>query len=232
MKQLYKVFKKDLKSNNGNIKWKIGEWQHHKGKLKMCSSGFHASENIIDAMGYTNTEEIALVDVKGKHSKENDKQCWESMQIIKVWNWKKEDSVSLAIFAAELCIKNFEKSFPDDKRPREAIEAAKEWLKNPTETNRSAAESAWSAARSAGSAAESAESAARSATWSAAWSAGSAARSATWSAESAARSAESAAWSAARSARSAARSAAWFAAKNKIKQQCHDFVIDRLNKEE
>ena len=161
MKQtLWKVFKKDLQSNNGDIKWKVGEWQKYEGKLEMCSSGFHASEMILDAMGYTNAEEIALVEVKGNHLKQSNKQCWEYMRIKKVYKWTKEDSVSLAIFASELCIKNFEKEYPKDKRPREAIEAAKTWLKDPTEKNRSAAESAagsaWSAAGSAGSAAESA----------------------------------------------------------------------------
>ena len=169
MKTLYKVFKKDLKSDNGDIKWKIGKWQHHKGKLDMCCSGFHASENVIDAMGYTDAEEIALVEVKGKHIIQDDKQCWESMKIVKVWDWKKEDSVSLAIFAAELCIKNFEKEYPTDKRPRKAIKTAKKWLKNPTEKNRSAAGSAAESAWSARSAAESARYA---------WSAGSAAGSA------------------------------------------------------
>jgi len=217
---MYKVFKKDLKSNNGNIKWKIGKWQHHKGKLEMCRSGLHCSENIIDAMEYTNAEEIALVGVKGKYLKQDDKQCWESMKIVKVWNWEKEDSVSLAIFAAELCIDNFEKEYPTDKRPRQAIEAAKKWLKNPTEENRSAAGSARSAAESVWSAAGSADSAA----WSAAGSAAGSAAESVWSAARSARSAaDSAAWSAgsAESAESAARSV--------IKQRCHDFVINRLN---
>ena len=177
MKTLYKVFKKDLESNHGNIKWEVGKWQKHKGKLEMCTSGFHASENVIDSMGYTNAEEIALVEVKGKHLVQDDKECWESMRIVKVSNWKKEDSVSLAIFAAELCIKNFEKDYPDDKRPRNAIKAAKKWLKNPTEKNQLAA--------------------------------GLAAR--------------SAAMSAAGSAESAARKT--------VKQQCHDFVINRLEEE-
>ena len=76
----------------------------------------------------------------------------------------KKQNVAYAIYAAEQVIKNFEDKYPDDKRPREAIQAAKRYLKHPIERNRSAAESAWSAARSA------AESA-RSAAWSAAWSA-------------------------------------------------------------
>ena len=84
---------------------------------------------------------------------------------------------------AERTLENFEKQFPEDKRPREAIEAKRKFVKNEiTEEELSAA---WSAAWSA------AESAAWSA-WSAAWSARSAAWSAAWSA----RSAESA-WSAA-----------------------------------
>lgn len=77
---------------------------------------------------------------------QDDKQCWEEMRIVKKVNWNKKDSVSLAIYAAELVIDNFEIRYPNDKRPREAIEAAKRWLKNPTEKNRSAAASMANAA--------------------------------------------------------------------------------------
>ena len=64
---------------------------------------------------------------------------------------------------AEATLKNFERDYPDDKRPREAIAVARRFdLGLATEEERSAAESA---ARSA------AESAAESAAWSAAWSA-------------------------------------------------------------
>jgi len=101
----------------------------------------------------------------------------------------KNQSVRLAIFSARLCLSEFEALYPDDKRPRMAIEAAEAYIARPCEATkssaRSAAESAWSA-RSA----RSARSPASAAAWSAAWSA--------WSA----------AWSA---ARSAARSAAWSA---------------------
>ena len=215
--KLWKVFKADLKSNNGNVKWELNKWNCCPDKLAMCQSGFHCSKRIIDAMEYTNCEGITRVEVKGKHLKQPDKQVWEYMRIIKVYDWKKEDSVSLAIFAAELVIKNFEKEYPDDKRPREAIEAAKKYLKGKisrsAESAGSAARSAWSAARSAESAwsAESTWSAAESAAESAwsAWSAAGSARSARLAAGSAARSAESAA----RSAESAARSA-WLAARS------------------
>jgi hypothetical protein len=145
-----------LVSDSGNQTWEIGKWYKIDGDVEMCERGFHASENIIDAMGYANPEALALVEARGKILKQDDQQCASEMRLIKAWEWTKPDSVALAIYAAELVIKNFEREFPGDKRPRLAIEAAKAWLKNPTEENRSAAESA---ARSAWSAAESAESA-------------------------------------------------------------------------
>ncbi len=62
-------------------------------------------------------------------------------------------SVRLAVAFAERSLANFEKVFPDDKRPRLAIKAAVVYAENPSEDNRlaarSAAESAESAARSA-----------------------------------------------------------------------------------
>jgi hypothetical protein len=98
---------------------------------------------------------------------------------------KRKDKIRYGIFAAQLTIENFEKIYPDDKRPRRAIEAALTYLDTPTKVNRSAA---WSAARSAAWSARSAAESAESAAWSAAWSAGSAE-----SAESARSAAESAA---------------------------------------
>ena len=77
-------------------------------------------------------------------------------------NVNKKKCVMVAIYSAELCIKNFEDKYPNDKRPREAIESARKVLKNDTKKNRSAALSAaWSAWSAALSAAWSAESAAQ-----------------------------------------------------------------------
>ena len=131
---------------------------------------------------------------------------WANWLIVRMMTYKQH--VSYAVFAAEQCIDIYEKKYPDDNRPRLAIEAAKQCIKNPSPENKSAARSAMSAAMSAWRAepaawsAWSAESAARSAMSAArlAWSAESAAWS-SWSAESAAwsvwsaESAESAAWS-------------------------------------
>jgi hypothetical protein len=194
-------------SNHGNLKWKIGEWQHVDGDIVACENGLHASKKVYEAFSYIQGEILAKVEVKGKKDEQDDKAAYSDMRIVEAYKWTKKDSVALSIFAAELCLKEFEKLYPKDKRPRNAIEAARAVLTHDTAKNRSAAWSARSAAWSARSAAESAWSAARSAAWSAARSAAWSARSAAWSAWSASESA----WSAAESAESAARSAAWSA---------------------
>jgi hypothetical protein len=151
-KTLWKSMRTGLLSGSGNIgPWVKGAWRKHDGPLRMCHSGFHASENVIDEMGYVNAEVIAEVEVRGEHLKQDDKQVWEEMRIVKAYEWTKEDSVSLAIYAAELVIGIYEKKYPDDKRPRRAIEAAKAWLKDPTEENRRAASASSSAAAAASS---------------------------------------------------------------------------------
>lgn len=159
-----------IKSNSGDCTWAIGQWKHE-DRVDICNSGFHCSKEIWQAYSYVQGEILAEVEVKGDKNVQDDKEVYSDMRIVKAWKWQKKDSVSLSIYSAELCIDNFEKVFPDDNKPREAIEAAKKWLLEPTEANqsaaRSAAESAWSAWSAARSAAWSAESAAESAAWSA-----------------------------------------------------------------
>jgi hypothetical protein len=128
-----------LMSANGNETWETGKWHKHDGPIEMCAAGYHASLNIVDAMQYVKPEALALVEVRGRHIEKNDKQVWQEMRIVKWWLWTKEDSVSVAIYAAELVLPIYEKQYPDDKRPRLAIEAAKAWLKDPSEENRQAA---------------------------------------------------------------------------------------------
>lgn len=72
----------------------------------------------------------------------------------------KKICVEISIFTARLCMDNYESLFPNDDRPRMAIESAEKYVKNPSAKNkkaaRSAAFAAWSAAWSAAESAESA----------------------------------------------------------------------------
>ena len=133
-------------------------------------------------------EPVELIDLLIKENQLD----WANWLVVRVMNYSQY--VSYAVFAAEQVIENYEKQYPDDKRPREAIEAAKRCIENPSDENKK--EAANSASYSA------AYSAARAAYWAAC------AASAASAADSAARGAVNAADSAAdRSAYRAARAA-------------------------
>ena len=102
---------------------------------------------------------------------------WANWLIVRLMT--NDQRISYAIFSAEMVIDNYENVYPEDERPRKAIEAARNYIKNKTKENKSAA---LAAGLSAALAAESAASAAALA-----------ARSAALAAESAALAAESAA---------------------------------------
>ena len=195
-KTAWKVLNKGMKSSHGNIIWKKGKWQVHKGDIELCNSGLHASKLLVDAIQYVTPGIICKVEYKGDYKEQQDKFVCTEMRVIETYRFTKRKAVEFSIYCARQCLKNFEKELLDDKRPRKAIEAAENWLKNPTKKNIQLAESA---AQSATQSAWSAESAVWSATRLTQLAAQSAARSAVWSARSAARSAaESAAvWSAA-----------------------------------
>jgi len=66
-----------------------------------------------------------------------DRLNWASWLLTRMFT--KEQNVKYAIFAAKQVIGIYEKKYPNDKRPRKAIEAAKEYLKNTSDKNKKAA---------------------------------------------------------------------------------------------
>ena len=128
--------------------WKIGEWQKVNKPVQECV-GLNCSAYIPDAIQYVKGDVLALVECAGKVVKSSDKETWEKMRIIKIYEWTKERSVNLAIQAARLVLDIFESAYPEDKRPREAIEAAERRLAEPTEANIAAADAAANAAYAA-----------------------------------------------------------------------------------
>jgi len=72
---------------------------------------------------------------------------WANWVIVRMLSYK--DYVSYAVFAAESCVDIYEKEYPKDKRPREAIETAKKCIDNPSKENKLAANAAAYAAYAA-----------------------------------------------------------------------------------
>ena len=154
----YKSVKDDLSSGYGNCKWRVGEWKKHDGDLKLCNSGFHASRHPYDVLNYLQGNRLFIVEAKGDVLDDKDKFVAKEMRLKTEIKDLKRLSVEFAVWNARKCLKNFEKKHPDDKRPRQAIEAAEKYLLAKTSAARSAARSAaesaaWSAASAAWSAA-------------------------------------------------------------------------------
>lgn len=81
-------------------------------------------------------KETDAVEVLEKLISENQLR-WANWTIVRVMNYKQY--VSYAVFAAEQVLDIYEKKYPDNKRPRKAIEAAKRCIENPSEENKNAA---------------------------------------------------------------------------------------------
>ena len=118
---------------------------------------------------------------------------WANWLIVRIMDYKQY--VSYAVFAAEQVLSIYEKKHPEDKRPRQAIEAAKKYIQDPSEENKKAADAAAYAADAAVAAAYAA----------------------VYAAADAADAAVAAACAAACAAAYAAACAAAYAAKNKMK---------------
>ena len=76
---------------------------------------------------------------------------WGNWLVCRLMN--KKQAAQYAIFAAEQVIGIYEGKYPNDKRPRNAIEAAKAYLKNPCAKTKAAANAAAYAAAAAADAA-------------------------------------------------------------------------------
>ena len=179
----YKFLSQDMRSRYGDRpRWSLGVPLTYDGKIRPCSSGFHASLDLYSA--YRNSPiGDRLFEVEARGVVEGEDGLFAAREMMLVREIDSESlSIDYAINCAKHVLRHYEEIYPGDDRPRKAIEAAENYLNSPSEKNRSAARSAdWSAESAA-------ESAARSADWS------------DWSA-----------WSVAKSAaKSAAESAGWF----------------------
>ena len=190
-----------------DFKFELGK-KHTKVKIKnpeLCSSDvFHAYDDINLAFLlnpiHASIENPKLFEAKGKVVVRDFGKVgcfdFELVREIKYPKWVGSDiDTKVRLYFALLCAKEvlpiFEKEFPDDERPRKAIEAAQKVLANDTEENRQAAAwAAWAAGAAAWEARASAWAAARAAEWVAARTAWEAR--ATWAAAWAARAAREA----------------------------------------
>ena len=153
----YKFITSKNKSLNGNITWKLNEWQETQESLKLCESGFHACRTPLESLQFIYGDKFCIVEADGTIIDGDDKFVASRMRIIKELPTK-EIFVRFAIECAKHTLSNYEQMYPNDNRPRLAVEAAEECLLSnfSKESTLKAESAAWSAAKSAESA-ESAE---------------------------------------------------------------------------
>ena len=135
---------------------------------------------------------------------------WANWVITKLM--KRKQRIRYAVYAAQQVLHIFEEKYPEDTRPRLAIEAAIKCIDKNTKKNRDAARAAaWAVARAAARAvARDAAGAARDAAWDAAG---------------------AAAWDAAGDAARAARAAAWAAAGAKMMLKILNYGVKLLEEQ-
>lgn len=104
-------------------------------KLNPCTEGL----DWYDTKKETDLAKICEMLLAARH------HPWANWVLVRLMT--KKQKVQYAVFAAEKVIDIFEKKYPNDKRPRGAIEAAKKYIKSPTVANKKAA--AYAAANAA-----------------------------------------------------------------------------------
>jgi len=131
----WKFMREGLKSDHGELVWKLGQWQTHEGRLELCESGLHCSRNISQAFSFVHGEILARVEVWGRYLMNSKQEVWENMRIVRAYRWGKGDSVRLLVFAARSVLLDFETVYPSDKRPRQAIRLAARYLRHSSDVS-------------------------------------------------------------------------------------------------
>ena len=167
MTRLYKVLTEDMKSmHGGNATWTLGEWMPTVEKIRPCVFGYHlvTAEQLIEWLGPC----VCEAEGAGEHIEQSDKSVWQRARVTKRLNMDEKRLRLFAADCAERVLPIFEKQYPDDKRPRQAIQSARDFANGKIDA--AAGDAARDAARDAvrDAAGDAAGAAARDAAWAAA----------------------------------------------------------------
>jgi len=230
----YKWLDKNDRCNGGKFAWPLpkdgepGDWVEVTGKMVACSpSALHACR-VQDLGTWVSDGDLFEIEMdKPQVARGDDKVISQKARLLRRIPCSDKIKRLWACDMAEDVLPIFEREYPDDMRPRNAIQAGRDYADGKiTAAARDAAwAAAWAAARAAawGAAGDAAWDAAWAAAGAAAWAAaGAAAWDAAWDA------AGAAAWAA---ARDAAGAAAWGAAGDAAKLRHGQMLLDALGEQ-
>ena len=146
--KLFKLVEKDYTTYNKSMTWEIGRTNSVPKTVnpQLCSSDvIHCYKNLNLGLLlnpiHANIKNPIILECTGEivvedYGKQGVFQLT-PIKEIRTPAWVKNNNVRVlfAIFCAESVLDLFEKKYPNDDRPRKAIEATKEYLKNPIEKN-------------------------------------------------------------------------------------------------
>ena len=127
----YHFLKADMRTGAGNEPaWEIGQYRAipptQQNKIALCQYGYHASPTLWDALQYAEGPMACLVQVPKASAKDDSKSVHVSRKLLDAVNIERE----LRLFAAD-CAEHvlyiFERECPNDDRPRQAIQAARDF---------------------------------------------------------------------------------------------------------
>jgi len=145
------------------------------GDLELCTNGYHLTdtEHLLDWLNAT----IYEAEPSEERIESDDKIVCRSVRLLRKMHWDDRVARLFACDCAERVLPIYEKDYPKDKRPRQAIEVARRYAEGKASDSELAAardaarDAAWAAAGDAAHAAAwvAAWGAARDAAWVAAW---------------------------------------------------------------
>ena len=122
----YRFVRDDLTSENGELSWKIGEWNKVSGKIVCCSNGLHAALTPRDSLRNVYGQRWFISEAREEIVKQDNKFAASEMRIVE--EIPKIVLQRFAIWCAKDSLKYFEKKYPKDTRASDCIQAAKDYL--------------------------------------------------------------------------------------------------------
>ena len=122
----YRFVGDDLTSENGELSWKIGEWNKVNGKIICCSNGLHAALMPRDSIRNVYGQRWFISEARGEIVKQDNKFAASEMRIV-----KEIPQIVLqrfAVWSAKDSLKYYEMKYPKDTRASDCIEAAEKYL--------------------------------------------------------------------------------------------------------
>jgi hypothetical protein len=106
-----------------------GAWMPAVDTPVPCERGYHLATPAQAPVWLVNGCTIWEAEGRGVHVDRDDKSAWAEARLIRRLRWSKHTAALFAADCAERVLPIFEQRYPQDDRPRKAIEAARQWAR-------------------------------------------------------------------------------------------------------